>query len=132
MGTCSTITARMSDGTYVLIYCHWDSYPSHNGRILQEYYSTQSRIEALIALGDLSFLRESPLPPPENHNYRSPAADYCIAYGRDRGESGTEARRGMVPADCCSREEYNYLWNGQAWSVNGTPLAEVLAESEKD
>ena len=84
--------------------------PSHNGRSL----------------------RENPLPPPEGHSYRSPVDGYCIAYGRDRGETGTEARRGAVPADVCGREEYNYLWNGETWSVNGTALAEVLAESEKD
>ena len=72
--------------------------PSHNGRSL----------------------RENPLPPPEGHSYRSPVDGYCIAYGRDRGETGTEARRGAVPADVCGREEYNYLWSGEAWSVNGT------------
>jgi hypothetical protein len=25
------------------------------------------------------------------------------------------------------REQYNYLWNGQTWLMDGMPLADVLA-----
>lgn len=127
MGTHSTITARMSDGTYASIYCHWDGYPSHNGKILHENYSTQEKVEALIALGDLSSLRESPACP-EGHSYRTPVTGHSIAYGRDRGEADTAARRGSSLEMLRHREQYNYLWNGSAWLMDGMPLADVLAE----
>ena len=86
MGTRSYIITANPKGDFTGIYCHWDGYPSHNGKILHENYDTQEKVETLIALGDLSSLRESPACP-EGHSYRTPVAGHCIAYGRDRGEA---------------------------------------------
>jgi len=54
MGTRSTIAIRNTDGTFEAIYCHWDGYLSHNGRILEENYTTEEKVRELIALGDIS------------------------------------------------------------------------------
>ncbi len=33
----------MSDGIIKSIYCHWDGYPSNNGKILLEHYNSQEK-----------------------------------------------------------------------------------------
>jgi len=79
-----------SDGTVTRIYCHWDGYPSHNGVLLQEYWDTPHKVDQLLALGDLSSLGKEIGEQHDFMNRRS--GDWCTAYGRDRGESRTEAR----------------------------------------
>jgi hypothetical protein len=58
MGTRSIIAKEYKDGTIKAIYCHWDGYPSHNGKVLVEHYTTSAKINKLIDLGDISSLRE--------------------------------------------------------------------------
>ena len=57
MGTRSAIAMKTEDGIRS-IYCHWDGYVDHNGRILKEFYSTDEKVKALLDLGDLSSLRQ--------------------------------------------------------------------------
>lgn len=70
MGTRSNIGMVHEDGSVTMNYCHWDGYPSHNGKILLENYTTTEKVRKLLALGDLSILGES--------------TETCIAYHRDR------------------------------------------------
>jgi hypothetical protein len=37
------------------VYCHWDGYLDHNGRVLQEHYDS-AKANHLVALGDISSL----------------------------------------------------------------------------
>ena len=59
MATRSTIAIAREDGTVAKIYCHWDGYLEYNGDLLVKYYNTPEKVEALIALGDLSALNET-------------------------------------------------------------------------
>jgi hypothetical protein len=43
MGTRSTIAIQNADNTVTGIYCHWDGYVEHNGKILNENYTTESK-----------------------------------------------------------------------------------------
>ena len=93
MGTRSNIGIRNDDNTFTGIYCHWDGYPSHVGKILLDHYNDVDRVNALMELGDLSSLGiklnpESGKP----HTFDEPLDDMCVAYGRDRGETGTESK----------------------------------------
>jgi len=72
MDTRSLIGIETGD-TVKTIYCHWDGYPSHNGIILVDNYNTPSKIYELLALGDLSTLKE--------------ITGECWAYHRDKKES---------------------------------------------
>ena len=56
MSTRSRIGIVELDGKVKSIYCHHDGYPSYNGRVLKESYSTPERIEKLMALGNISSL----------------------------------------------------------------------------
>jgi hypothetical protein len=102
MSTHSTISVKCRDGKRRTIYCHFDGYLSHNGRILLEHYSSQDAAEELVALGNLSGLNTS--------------ADTCVAYHRDRGD---DFRMG----DDFGQQDYNYTWDGKKWkckSYDGT------------
>lgn len=120
MATRSTIAIRNADTTVTGIYCHWDGYLSYNGKILVENYTTEAKVRELIALGDLSSLGESI---GEKVNFNDPAAhkDQCVAYGRDRGETGVDATTFGSWREMLNKvgEEYNYLFvPGEGWYVD--------------
>ena len=60
MSTRSAIAIQETkDGPVQHIYCHFDGYPKHNGKILNEHYRDPSKVKELLALGDLSVLDET-------------------------------------------------------------------------
>ena len=88
MGTRSTIALEYADGTVEQVYCHWDGYLSHNGRILQEHYSDPFKLRDLINLGFLSSLNENI---GTQHAFDQAPEGECTFYKRDRNEDGCEA-----------------------------------------
>ena len=60
MSTNAIIGKLQADGTVRSVYLHHDGYFSHAGRILRTFYRTEKRIDALLALGNLSGLGPSP------------------------------------------------------------------------
>ena len=79
MATRSTIAIQNLDGTVFQVYCHWDGYLEHNGKILFEHYNTREKVEELIRMGNLSSL--------------APTIDECVFYKRDKRENGQFAER---------------------------------------
>ena len=136
MGTRSTIAIENADGTVTGIYCHWDGYLSHNGKILAENYADEGKVRELIALGDISSLGAEI---GTAHDFDAAPRGECNAYGRDRGERDVAARtchnwRQFISENC---QEYDYLFTpGKGWSVstyNGTyDLAAALATETKE
>ena len=153
MGTRSDIIVEGRDGKFRRIYCHWDGYLEHNGRILQEHYTSQEKCDALAALGDLSSLNENI---GVKHSFERPIQSdkgytafmrrhgkSCTAYGRDRGEHETDAKVGDTLQAVWPEEdtwtEFVYAWrrdlDAGRWFVcsadEGTqaliPLSEALA-----
>ena len=128
MGTRSSIAIKTEDGIKA-IYCHWDGYVDHNGKILKEFYNTTDKVNELIALGDLSSLRQEI---GDKQNFDAKFTDepelpmsenWCMAYGRDRGEKDTEAQTFETIAEWVEAEaerwcEYFYLFDGQDWIVS--------------
>lgn len=127
MATRSTIALEFADGTIGQVYCHWDGYLAHNGKMLQEYYSNPFILRDLIDLGSLSSLRpqigtkhpfsmfEANMTQDEFANlYR----DMCTFYERDRGERSADAtyfkdyEHFLVDGQA---EEYDYILR----NVNG-------------
>jgi hypothetical protein len=121
----------MSDGKYARIDCHLDGYLSHNGRILLEHYQSQDKIDRLMALGHLRGLgadigKKHPLDSPHHR-------DVCDAYGRDGGETGTQALvgdelRSVWPKD--ASEVYTYLWDGTEWLVRAKGAEALMSLKE--
>ena len=54
MATRSTIGVLNTDGSVTAVYCHWDGYPEHNGKILIENYTTEEKVRELISFGSIS------------------------------------------------------------------------------
>ncbi len=117
MSTNAIITVKVADTEfkhlYLSIYLHWDGYPAYAGQLLLDHYNNQEMAEALVALGDLSVLSES-IDCPEGHCFDHPLEGFSVAYGRDRGEIGTEANIYRQVSDVVL-DEYNYYWEGDAW-----------------
>jgi len=96
MATRSTIALEFADGTVEQVYCHWDGYLEHNGKILAEHYSDPFKLRDLIDLGGLSSLRRDigekhafsqfDLPKEEVEAFIKRTENMCTFYARDRGE----------------------------------------------
>lgn len=136
MGTRSTITARLSDGSYRAVYCHWDGYPEYPGVgwMLQQHYNSQELAERVTSLGALSSVGDSWRPPPPEYKGKTPTPKYTVAYYRDLGEPWNNCKPGLgatyeaaVAAAQMGVQEYNYLWNGSAWQLISDDPAEVIA-----
>lgn len=109
MSTNSTISIlNNDDGTVTSIYCHWDGYISHNGRILHENYNDEESVRSLLSLGSLSCLGGN--------------LDECVAYGRDKGENENDVKA-MSFEDWTDMlgsfdQAYNYLFvPNEGWRV---------------
>jgi hypothetical protein len=125
MATRSTIGILNSDGTVEAVYCHWDGYPEHNGKILVENYTTESKVRELISMGGISSL--------------GPDIDaaHTTFYKRDRGEMGAVPQGFANLTEFVENfgEEYNYLFTGDVWyanqygsSYNGTAMFDTVLE----
>ena len=112
MATRSKIAIEDQDGTVRSIYCHWDGYPSHHGPILLEHYTTQEKVESLIALGSISSLApETEIPEGVTHNFENATEGIVVAYHRDRGEDLSIKAHGSVNDFVKSDvEEYGYVF----------------------
>ena len=121
MGTRSTIALEFADGSVEQVYCHWDGYLAHNGKILFENYSNPFILRDLIDLGDLSSLRpmigtkhafshyDTDL---KQEQYYELYGDMCTFYGRDRGETGCDKKKFLDFQDYLAHhqyEEYEYI-----------------------
>lgn len=119
MGTRSLIGVMHGDNCK-FVYCHWDGYLDHNGRILQEHYDS-AKANHLVSLGDISSLRPNiVIPDGVDHTFENPADGITIFYGRDRGETGTEFRSVnnfdaflKQVSDSCA--EYYYIMRDGVW-----------------
>ena len=143
MGTRSRIGVMHGDNCKS-VYCHWDGYLDHNGRILLEHYDSV-KANYLVALGDLSSLHANI---GEKHDFddRQAGDNQCTFYGRDRGEEGVEFETDtsfddfFLRAEKCGAEFY-YIMRDGVWYVGDTyegsamfrklvPLAEALADAD--
>ena len=99
------------------IYCHWDGYPSNNGKILIEHYNSVAKVWDLIEPGNLSALSET--------------TSTCTYYGRDMRP---ETRASESYTTFNSRDEFLehflrpgceffYLFEDGKWMLNRNSAA---------
>lgn len=129
MSTRSNIGMQNSDGSITAIYVHWDGYPDHHVPILTEHYAAEDKVRALLALGSLSSLAEEV---GERHDFDDHSEKFnsqCRAYGRDRGEDGTESRTFPSEAEFNSyaSNDYAYLFKSGQWFARERGGAWALA-----
>ena len=129
MGTRSRIGVMHGD-KLKSVYCHWDGYLSHNGKILQNHYDSD-KANHLISLGNLSSLgtdigekHEFDCPyhfkTPEFLAWQEAKNGMCTFYGRDREETGVDFTVDQSYAEFLSKDydyEYYYIMNDGVWYV---------------
>lgn len=144
MGTRSAIGVMHGDKAKV-IYCHWDGYLEHNGRILFDHYDSP-KANHLVALGGISSLDQNiEIPEGVEHTFDKPAKGITVFYGRDRGESGNEYTvcfNDEEMYDHFNWCEYFYIMRDGVWYVSQGPdtawrelsvaLAELDIEKSED
>lgn len=96
MATRSTIALEYADGTVGQIYCHWDGYLEHNGKILLEEYKDPFKVRDMLDRGDMSSLDSD--------------VSGCAFYA-DRGEDCPQRmfRNFAEYKREAAREEFNYI-----------------------
>lgn len=131
MATRSYIGVRNENEIIDYIYCHWDGYVDYNGKILIQHYTDMNKIKALMELGDLSSLGKEI---GEKHNFDAAKdstfrgfREWCLAYGRDRGEKNEGIRTGDFRKLTSDRAvDYVYIFNGNSWECFDTYSGESL------
>jgi hypothetical protein len=121
MSTRSTIAIKQDDKV-TAIYCHFDGYKEGVGAILDKHYQDVDKVLRLMNLGNLSALSQEIGAYQDFSNRETHQEDWCLAYGRDRGETEQEARTFDSVADWVtnfnSGEEYYYLYTiGEGWEI---------------
>ena len=115
MATRSHIGVRNTDGTVDYIYCHWDGYPEHNGKILIDHYADMDKVNALMKLGNISILGPEI---GEKHDFDSLIRNenWCRAYGRDREHADQQVKT-IQFADLLKDDsvDYIYVFDGDYW-----------------
>ena len=116
MSTNAIIGKLQADGTVRSVYLHHDGYFSHAGRILRTFYRTEKRIDALLALGNLSGLGPSPY----GKDTSTPQALdklHCRAYIRDYGRKEKEEKAEIFPNKelFLAGGEIAYLYDNGRW-----------------
>jgi hypothetical protein len=149
MATRSTIALEYADGTVDVVYCHWDGYIAHNGKILFEHYQDPFKVQQLMDLGGISSLgaeigTQHPFSMSDTimalEKFEEAYGDMTTFYGRDRGENDIDAER-FSDFDTYERDhsyqEYEYiLRNNGTWYVNAygkeyVPLSTQLSLEEQ-
>lgn len=124
MSTRCLIGRMNADGTVTSIYCHSDGYPEYTGKMLTEHYRDDAKVDALLALGNLSILKPE-IGQKHDRDLRLPEhKNWCQAYSRDMNypedqSAFTDANRHDyvdTMSECTA--EFVYLWDGSGWRVS--------------
>ncbi|MEW5675521.1 hypothetical protein ABGT15_04345 [Flavobacterium enshiense] len=90
MATRSIIAIKINSTKVKFVYCHWDGYPQHNGKILLNHYNDFLKINELIEHGGISSLGESVNAPSDvSHSFDKPVENVTVFYGRERGDKNS-------------------------------------------
>lgn len=119
MSTRCLVGRKVSDNKVEYIYCHYDGYLDGVGETLKKHYTTEDKIDKLMALGDLSALGEVAESNPNQWDYNKVNYDLCTSY-KDRGETDVDSKI-VTDEEYYDKFkanlwiEYLYLWDGKRW-----------------
>ena len=115
----NSIIAVKTDAGYKSIYCHWDGYFDYMYPMLDTWYSSQERAEALVNLGDASFIAKRLTPSQDsNHSFEHPEEDVSVFYHRDRGERWEQtAPQVFTKTTVVNDFYYAYIFEDGQWNA---------------
>lgn len=137
MGTRSLIAKQTGPDTYRAIFCQLDGHLESQGAMLLEHFKTPEQVDKLLALGDLYLLHPTLEPDPAlPHNFESRQKDVTIAFHRDWGMDGMEAKEYTLEGldDTDELIEFIYIFNQDSqWKYfQGCYLDEGLRDVRED
>ncbi len=113
MATKSTIWYKDPEtNNYKGVYCHWDGYPSNNGKLLLENYNSLEKVKELVSLGFLSSLRED--------------IKSCEFYHRDMDEDFNSYEVSSKDEMEEFFESYTYIFEDNKWLINDYDSGEFI------
>jgi len=116
MGTRSRIGIQLKDDSILSVYCHYDGYPSFNGKVLREFYNTKEKVSQLINGGNMSCTWTNAGWNNETLPEMGPL--YYTMRGESIEDNAPELSKNqseyLNTADNCG-EEYAYLFTGSDW-----------------
>jgi len=117
MGTRSRIGIQLKDDSILSVYCHWDGYPSFNGKVLREFYNTKEKVNQLINGGNISSLHTNV--GWNNETLPETGPQYYTSRGESIDDNEPELNKNqseyLNTADNCG-EEYAYLFTSAGWT----------------
>ena len=88
------IIAKLADNGVQAIYSHSDNYLEHTGKILDQHYQDEDKVNELLSLGDVSIVDENIGVKIDFNDYKLRAENkQCLFYARDRGEKYKHAEQ---------------------------------------
>ena len=88
------IIAKLDDKGVKAIYSHSDNYLEHTGKILDQHYANEDKVDELLAHGDVSIVDENIGVKIDFNDCKLRAANkQCLFYDRDRGEKYKQAEQ---------------------------------------
>ena len=139
MATRSTIAKLGKDGIIKAVYCHNDGYLEYNGKVLNEYYRDESKVDELLAHGDISSLNKNigeKIPFKYMSDYKLFAEkEQCRFYHRDRGEDlmfnefESDIEYIEWAKESCNAE-YIYMFAFGAWYVYDDDIGKFIELEE--
>lgn len=118
MGTHSRIGKSLPDGKVRSIYCHYDGYVQGGvGEDLLTHYQDESKIDALLDLGNLSGIGKEIGEKQDFYDVPNLNPNWCLAYERDRGQKNQEATVNASEEEYFKEENvsYIYLYKNGEW-----------------
>ena len=108
MATRSNIMITSDWKNFAAAYCHWDGGLWYVGEVLNKHYNDTDTVLDLVALGDMSSLKET---------VEETATDEQNAYKESGGEVEMKTEENLFIANC--GEEFLYVWdaNAEVWFV---------------
>ena len=103
MSTRATIACKQDDGRYAAIYLHFDGYPDHAGKILEQNYIAIDLARTLVAGGDIRSLANDGTPERFSDGNRTVVMP-------------TRAALHEFARNCGA--EYIYVFEDQAWQCH--------------
>ena len=122
MSTNSNIAIKLESGKIRSVYCHWDGYIQHNGKILNTYYNSVDKVIELINNGTISILAPNI---GNKHDFDLNQCEVsfedrvCTFYHRDRNKSWENNKPNEYNNEynwlADAAQEYNYLFKDNEW-----------------
>ena len=136
MATNSSIGMIQPNGSVIAVYCHYDGYLSGVGKKLINYYRDPAKVKELITLGRNGISSLGKEIGKKQNFYNPTDPDWCLFYGRDRGDRNREFRVPYSSAEDFRRnydQNYGYLFDPESniwFAFDGRELTYIPGQSK--